>query len=95
MQVVGKVLLGDYTRIYSDAETPLRNWLTVAEAAAWRNIVEVRGTYPHADYVKPHTVFNIKGNTYRLITIISYHRQLITIERFLTHGSYTRGKWKS
>ncbi len=56
--------------------------------------MEVRLVYPQADYVKPYTVFNIKGNTYRLITMINYEHRLISIERCVTHAEYSKGDWK-
>jgi mRNA interferase HigB len=54
----------------------------------------VRKTYAHADFVEPYTVFNIKGNTYRLITVISYRYQRIFIKYVLTHAEYDKDKWK-
>jgi mRNA interferase HigB len=92
MRVIGKVVLQEYA--HADARKALIAWLAVAEAATWRNLVEVRQVYPHADYVKPHTVFNIQGNSYRLITIVNYREQLINIERCMTHAEYDKGDWK-
>jgi mRNA interferase HigB len=54
----------------------------------------VRKTYPHADFVDPYTVFNIKGNAYRLIVKIEYRWQLIFVKHLLTHEEYDRGRWK-
>ena len=51
-------------------------------------------TYPHADFVDPFTVFNIKGNTYRLIVKIEYRFARIYIKYFLTHAEYDKGEWK-
>jgi len=92
MRVIGKVVLHEYPN--GDARRALWAWLAVAEAETWRSIVDVRRVYPHADYVKPHTVFNIKGNRYRLITIINYKGELINIEQCMTHAEYDRGDWK-
>ncbi|MDQ2992869.1 MAG: type II toxin-antitoxin system HigB family toxin [Candidatus Eremiobacteraeota bacterium] len=55
---------------------------------------DVRKTYPHADFVAPHTVFNIKGNTYRLIAIIDYTYRKVFIKHVLTHAEYDRDAWK-
>jgi mRNA interferase HigB len=40
------------------------------------------------------TVFNIKGNTYRLITIIEYQRGVIQVREALTHAEYSKDSWK-
>ena len=43
-----------------------------AMKAEWKNIVEVQTFYPKAEAVGNLTVFNIKGNHYRLIVDIVY-----------------------
>lgn len=57
-------------------------------------MADVRKVYPHADYVEPYTVFNIKGGAYRLIVKIEYRWQLIFVKHLLTHAEYDRGGWK-
>jgi mRNA-degrading endonuclease HigB of HigAB toxin-antitoxin module len=41
------------------------------------------------------TVFNIRGNHYRLICGIRYERQVIYIKYVLTHKQYDLGGWKN
>ena len=46
-------------------------------------------------FVTPnHTVFNIEGNTYRLIVKIEYRSRIIFINTVLTHVQYDKGLWK-
>jgi len=47
-----------------------------------------------ADVVGKWTVFNIKGNKYRLITEINYRVRRIYILHVLTHAQYDQEKWK-
>lgn len=61
-------------------EAPISEWYKVAKSATWGNLVDVRQVYPHADFVDPYTVFNIKGNTYRLIVKIEYRWQMIFVK---------------
>jgi len=63
--------------------------------AKWKNLIDVREFYPHADRVSKYTVFNIKGNDYRLIVEINYRKQTIYIRFILTHPEYDREKWKT
>jgi mRNA interferase HigB len=74
--------------------TDWRSWHKVAKHAEWKNLAEVRNVYPHADPVGPYTVFNIKGDTYRLIVKIEYRWQTIFVKHLLTHAEYDRGGWK-
>jgi mRNA-degrading endonuclease HigB of HigAB toxin-antitoxin module len=50
--------------------------------------------FPSADQVGKLTVFNIGGNTARLIAAIHYNRQKVYIRAVLTHDEYDEGKWK-
>jgi mRNA interferase HigB len=75
-------------------EGPLSQWHKIASTAAWQNLVEVRQTYPTADFVDPYTVFNIRGNAYRLIVKIEYKWQIIFVKHLLNHADYDKGGWK-
>jgi len=56
--------------------------------------MEVRLTFPTADAVGRFTIFNIKGNAYRLITEINYRTGRIFLRHLLTHADYDKGAWK-
>jgi mRNA interferase HigB len=77
-----------------DSKSSLSSFVDIVRAAAWKNIVEVRQRYPQADAVGTCTVFNIKGNHYRLIATIDYRAQLMDIKKVLTHAEYDKEKWK-
>lgn len=40
------------------------------------------------------TVFNIKGNAYRLITEINYQTGRVFLRYVLTHAEYSKGAWR-
>jgi mRNA interferase HigB len=71
----------------------IAEWHKIASAASWRNLMEVRKVYPSADLVGPYTVFNVKGNAYRLIVKIEYRWQMIFLKHLLTHAEYDRKEW--
>jgi mRNA interferase HigB len=75
-------------------EGPVSDWYKVARNARWGSLAEVRKAYPHADFVAPYTVFNLKGNAYRLIVKIEYRWQMIFVKHLLTHLEYNKGDWK-
>jgi len=94
MHVITRRTLKAFAEAHADAGIPLDVWYRTAKAAAWESIEDVRKTFAHADFVSPYTVFNIKGNTYRLIVTINYRYQKIFIKRVLTHAEYDKGTWK-
>jgi mRNA interferase HigB len=71
---------------------PLAEWVEIAEGAQWRNIIEARKIWATADSIKgtPFTCFNVGGNSFRLIAIISYAHQEIYVEEILTHSEYSK-----
>jgi len=99
MRIITRKRLRNFSARYADAAAPLAAWARAVQAARWRNLDELRLTFPHADNVRVEidreaTVFNIKGNRYRLITAIHYDRQRVFVMRFLTHAEYNKDRWK-
>ena len=99
MRIIKSATVESYWAKHRDARKPLMDWLLKATAAQWRTIDDVRQTYPHADAVSVAsgatvTVFNIKGNAYRLIVAIHYDTGIVFIRDFLTHAQYSKGQWK-
>ena len=94
MNVISYKRLRDFGLIRKDAAGPLKAWYTVAKKAHWKDLVAVKQVYPSADLVGRYTVFNIKGNKYRLITRVVYRTQTLFIISVLTHEEYDLGKWK-
>ena len=94
MNVISFKKLRHFALTHKDAETPLRAWYTIAKKAHWHSLAAVKQIYPSADLVGRYTVFNIKGNQYRMITRIVYRTQTLFIISVLTHEEYDLGKWK-
>jgi mRNA interferase HigB len=99
MWLVGADILIKAARKHPDAEPALRAWMRVVQDARWQNLAELRQTYPSADGVTAAsgaviTVFNIRGNRYRLLTRVSYKAQTVQIVDLLTHSEYDKDKWK-
>ena len=94
MKIIGFELIKGFISKHSDSKSTLNSWYKTANKANWKNIVEVKQTYRHADAVGICTVFNIRSNHYRLITIIDYGKQRIIIRSVLTHAEYNKEKWK-
>ncbi|HXG67629.1 MAG TPA: type II toxin-antitoxin system HigB family toxin [Blastocatellia bacterium] len=95
MHVISRKRLKEFWQKHPDAEAPLKRWHEAASKATWRNLAEVRLSFPHADPVGSCMVFNIKGNVYRLIVKIVYRLQRIYVRRVLAHAEYDKGEWKN
>ena len=94
MRIIAKSRLMAQAAAFGDCVRQVADWHNIASKATWRNLSEVRQTFRHADSVGDKTVFNIKGNNYRLITHIRYDSGIIYIKQLLTHAEYDNGAWK-
>jgi mRNA interferase HigB len=99
VRVISQKTLQDFWERHPDSEEALRSWFKTALAADWGSVVDVRRSYPHADVVETRrsgilTVFNVRGNKYRLVVRIRYDWELINIRCVLSHAEYDKGKWK-
>jgi mRNA interferase HigB len=88
-------MLRDAARTHNDLEAPLDVWFKVAKKSTWTCLNDIRNTWRDTDAVEGFTVFNIKGNSYRLITRINYKSQIVFIKFVLTHAEYDRDEWKA
>mgnify|MGYP001486893898 CR=1 FL=1 len=76
---------------YADSETSLRAWFHDAKVAEWGSSNDLKQQYKHASIVgEGRVVFNIKGNTYRLVVAIDYEFQVIFIRFIGTHSQYDK-----
>jgi mRNA interferase HigB len=89
-----RVIAWKTLRVFADghpqARAALRAWHTLVQHAAWKTPADVRKTFNAADFVGTRVVFDIKGNTYRLIAEIDYRRSLVFIIWVGTHAEYDR-----
>lgn len=94
MRVISKRRLREFWEQNPEARDSLLDWYKVTRKMSWRNLTDTRDTFRHADPVGDCTVFNIKGNDYRLITVIKYRGQRVYVLHVLTHKEYDKEKWK-
>lgn len=94
MRILGQVALQKAARKHAEVANALAMWRGVVAAAGWTNFAQLKADFPSADYVPPFTVFNVKGNKYRLITLVDYSERIVVLHDVLTHAMYSKGKWK-
>ncbi len=93
MRIVTYKRIKEFSKKHADAETPLRFWYSVTSKKDWRSINDIKKDFNSVDYVgNSRFVFNIKGNTYRLIAIISFNANKVYIRFIGTHSEYDKIK---
>lgn len=94
MRLISKKNLQSAIEPYPDAQSAIESWYQLIKDNDWQSLEEVRNGYSRSvDQVYGYTIFNIKGNQYRLIVQINYKTRIIFFKKFLTHAEYSKIKW--
>ena len=94
MRLISKKNLLSAIEPYPDAQSAIESWYQLIKDNDWQSLEEVRNGYSRSvDQVYGYTIFNIKGNLYRLIVQINYKTRTIFFKKFLTHAEYSKIKW--
>ena len=76
---------------YEDWKDALECWHATVKKAQWKNLAELKAVYPRTDYVgNDRYVFDIKGNKYRIVTIILFQVRTMFIRFVGTHEEYNK-----
>ena len=90
-RVFAKSTLRAYWEKRPDAEQYLKTWYDTAISSNWKTPNDIKQTYANASILKDNRiVFNINGNTYRLVTKINFEKQWIFIRFIGTHKEYDK-----
>lgn len=93
MQLLGLIKLDAFKKSHADSRGPLDAWQAEVLAAQWSGPQDVKNRYPSASFLADNRViFNIKGNTYRLVVKARYQNGIMLIEWVGTHADYDKLK---
>lgn len=91
MQLLGLPKLEAFKRSHADSRGPLDTWRVEVESAHWAGPQDIKDRYPSASFLADNRViFNIKGNTYRLVVKARYQNGIVLIEWVGTHAEYDK-----
>lgn len=94
MRLVGRDTIQAFIERYPDSQNSLKSWVQAVEVNQFKHFNDLKKTFGSADYVRPYTVFNISGNKYRLIALVNYQIETVSVQKILTHHEYDKGKWR-
>ncbi|MHA4736502.1 type II toxin-antitoxin system HigB family toxin [Dyadobacter sp. MSC1_007] len=91
MVIITKTILRQFADRHPDAVQPLNHWYDIVRKCDWHSFSEMRTTFNSVDAVgNDRYVFNIKGNSYRLVTMIHFAKRTIYIRFIGTHTEYEK-----
>jgi len=90
-RIFAKSTLREFWEMYPDSEQYLKTWYDTAMSCDWKTPNDVKRNYANASILKEgRIVFNIKGNSYRLIAKFNFEKQWIFIRFIGTHADYDK-----
>jgi mRNA interferase HigB len=93
VRVIAVKALRSFWEKHPDAESPLRAWYTEAKRADWKGPQDVKTAYRTASMLRNNRiVFNVKGNSYRLVVAVKYEFRVVFIRFIGTHAEYDKIK---
>ena len=76
---------------HADSEQYLKTWYQTTQSSNWFSPNDIKETYINVSILKDsRAVFNIKGNSYRLVVKFNYEKQWAFIRFIGTHAEYDK-----
>jgi len=90
-RIFAKSTLRSYWEEHAETEQYLKTWYDTAMHSDWKSPADVKQTYANASILKDsRIVFNIKGNSYRLVAKFNFEKQWLFIRFIGTHAEYDK-----
>jgi mRNA interferase HigB len=94
LRLVGSIKLDDFKREHSLARKVIDAWIMEVQHARWSTPQDVKSRYRSVDFLAENRViFDLKGNSFRLVAKIDYGREMVMIEWIGTHAAYDKMKF--
>jgi mRNA interferase HigB len=91
MRIIARSTLKEFWLKHPDAEQPLKGWFDDVARSNWQTPSDIKEIYANASIIANNRViFNIKGNTYRLVVHVRYDIGIVFIRFIGTHQSYDK-----
>ena len=91
MRIVAHRTIVKYGKRHPDAKIALNSWYQTTKAAEWKSFQDIKNVFNSVDFVgNQRYVFNIKGNSYRLVGKILFVQHILYIRFIGTHTEYEK-----
>ncbi len=90
-RILSRSTLCGYSSPRADAKSALQAWFHETATANWAGPQDIQRRYPFSDGLPDNrAMFNIVGNTYRLIVKIHYNTGIVFIRSVGTRAAYDK-----
>jgi len=89
MRIIAIKTLKEYWEEFPQTRQSLLSWYEETESALWNHPNQLKEQFRNASVInEKRVVFNIHGNTYRLVVDIEYRLKIVFVVWFGTHKQY-------
>jgi mRNA interferase HigB len=94
MKLIGRQDLEAFAKRHAPCKRPLQSWVKIVEEADWKSFQDIKAQFRSADVLSGNRViFDIKGNHFRLVTVVAYRQGILQVLWIGTHAEYSKKKW--
>ncbi|MFW5879342.1 MAG: type II toxin-antitoxin system HigB family toxin [bacterium] len=91
MKVVSRKQIDDFIKKHPDGKSSIESWYHEAITSIWKTNMDIKNKYSSASFLRNnYVIFNIKGNSYRLVTKLTYKTGIVLIKWLGTHAEYSK-----
>ena len=91
MRIISRKILREFWEKHPDAQNPLQTWYIDVKHANWKKPSDIKAIYQTASFLQNNRIiFNIKGNTYRIVVVVHYKKGDVFIRFVGAHSEYDR-----
>jgi len=94
MELRGIKILKAFMKKHTDAKQPILAWIKEVEEAVWKGTCDIKERHSTASFLgKNIVIFNIKGNSYRLVIKVAFAMEIATVLYIGTHADYDKQRF--
>ena len=91
MRIITPTRIREFYQTHADSKTALEVWMARIREITILNLNELRQVANSVDVLgNNRVIFDIKGNKYRIITVVLIHRQIVYVRWVGTHAEYDK-----
>ena len=89
MRIFTEKALKEFIEKYPDSKVALQEWSSIVKKSKWTCFSDIKKTFNSVDAVgNQRYVFNIRGNNYRIVTVVKFTINFVYIRFIGTHKEY-------
>ena len=91
MRIFTEKTLKEFIEKHPDSKIALQEWSSIVKQSEWTCFADIKKTFNSVDAIgSQRYIFNIKGNSYRLIVVVKFTIGFIYIRFIGTHKEYDK-----